>query len=226
MRGMTDLRVLGMEQNKFSGKLPSCVGAMRRLVSLSLGRNYRFAGLLPEQGLHGMSCLQSVILFSNAFEGTLPERGLSAMTSVFEFGVHLNKLKGALPEQGIGNMFSLEWMEMHANALFGRLPGHGLNFLTLLQHVQLSQNDLSGTLPEEGLRGLLDLRELEITENRFAGMLGLLTEAKQHRSKKYILHLKLKVQYVTPSMSIPGLFFSVATEYFANMHWEQLLLHR
>eukprot|EP00971_Amphidinium_carterae_P200200 3973144-Amphidinium_carterae.1 len=64
------MRELALESNLFRGELPGDVRGMRRLQSLWLHANH-LRGLLPEQGLQGMSRVESARLQWNGFEGTL-----------------------------------------------------------------------------------------------------------------------------------------------------------
>lgn len=119
-----------MDENLFSGSLPSEVGLLTSLTRL---------------GLNG-----------NVLTGSLPSE-LGLLTSLFELRLGRNSLTGTLPSD-LGSLTRLSVLVLSGNSMTGTLPSE-LGLLSGIQSLYLSENLFSGFVPVElGLPpGLLEV---------------------------------------------------------------------
>ncbi len=114
-----EVRELDLSDNKLSGTLPSELGDLSYLTTLSL--------------------------HSNALTGTLPSE-LGDLSNLRYLSLHTNGLTGALPS-ALGDLSSLRYLFLDTNALTGPVPS-ALGDLSNLKELHLNQNaGLAGVLP-------------------------------------------------------------------------------
>ena len=153
-----------MNDNTFTGTLPTSLGNCSKLQYLDLGGN-NLQGTIPSS-LGKCQSLQSLILDTNAdLTGMLPpELGqLQMLTTVVIYGT---KIYGAIPAS-LGNCSSLEYLVLTTNHLNGTIPG-ALGRLSKLIFLNLANNKLSGTVPLE-LGNCTRLRVLQLGSNQLEG---------------------------------------------------------
>lgn len=126
---------------KISGRIPSSLGNITRLIHLDLSFN-KLSDELP------------------TFIGTLG--------SLKELDLLQNNLSGELPNS-IGNLASLEQVDLSLNRFLGKVPS-SLGNLTQLHWLSLASNDFSGELPAS-FGNLRSLRTLDVYECKFSGQI-------------------------------------------------------
>lgn len=155
---LSELRVLSIPDNVFSGEIPVQVGNLRLLRVLELQRN-NFSGVIPNS-IRYMSSLVIVNLSNNSLSGQIPD-GLIGFGSLSEIDLSNNGLTRGLL---IGkNCLFLIHLKLSNNFFVDQIPGEigkCLNLRTLL----LDGNIFQGQIPEE-IGGLLELRVLDVSRN-------------------------------------------------------------
>lgn len=155
---ISELRVLSIPDNVFSGDIPVQVGNLRLLRVLELQRN-NFSGVIPNS-IRYMSSLVIVNLSNNSLSGQIPD-GLIAFGSLSEIDLSNNGLGGGLL---IGERcLFLIHLKLSNNFFVDEIPGDigkCLNLRTLL----LDGNIFQGHIPGE-IGRLLELRVLDVSRN-------------------------------------------------------------
>ncbi|XP_010915380.2 uncharacterized protein [Elaeis guineensis] len=135
---LCNLTRLEMENNRFSGKIPSLA---KNLLVFKAGNNL-FSGEISAT-LAGMSRLQILSLGGNQISGLIPS-AVSMLTSLATLDLRDNRLSGDIPA-ALGYLPSLTSLDLSGNQLFGTIPPAIGNLeLTFLN---LSSNQLSGEIP-------------------------------------------------------------------------------
>lgn len=162
---MSELRVLSIPGNMFSGEIPASLGRLRRLKVLELQGN-NFSGRVPYQ----MSYLQSLSflnLSGNALSGSIPSE-LIGSGNVKIVDLSNNQLSGSIPVKGLmSGCDSLKHLKLSHNFLTGEIPpqiGKCRNLRTLL----LDGNILEGRIPSE-IGYVVELRVLDVSRNSLTG---------------------------------------------------------
>ncbi|CAB9514674.1 Leucine rich repeat N-terminal domain [Seminavis robusta] len=173
---LSQLEVLDLGVNDFTGQIPSTIGFLTSLTSLLFRKNSQLAGTLPPQiglltkltkldfgyctnmqgsipteyGALSKLADRSIWLNRNSLTGTIPTE-IGRWTDMGLLLVNGNNLKGAIPTQ-IGLMEGLEEISMYENQLEGPIPSE-LGLLTdtkkRLTRVYLYDNALTGQVPTE-----------------------------------------------------------------------------
>lgn len=161
--GMEKLEVLDLEGNLMTGSLPVQFTGLRNLRVMNLGFN-RFSGEIPSS-LQNLSKLEILNLGGNKLNGTVP--GFVGRLRV----VHLllNWLEGSLPKDIGDNCGKLEHLDLSGNFLSGRIP-ESLGNCRGLKSLLLYTNTLEETIPSEfGNLGKLEV--LDVSKNTLSGPL-------------------------------------------------------
>lgn len=147
LSGMKNLRVLDLSGNYLSGEFPSCVGRLTGLVLLGLGDNDFDEGRIPVslRNLKNLTWLYlgRLDLSRNNIAGNFP-RAITKLRNIWKIELFKNNLTGGIPVE--------------------------LAELDLLQEFDVSDNKLSGELPPE-LINLKNLTVFHLFDNRFSGKL-------------------------------------------------------
>ncbi|GFP94196.1 leucine-rich repeat receptor protein kinase exs [Phtheirospermum japonicum] len=146
------LRQLILDNNNFSGSLPSTIGHLTNLLELSLHSN-SFSGNLPKE-VGSLHLIQSLDISGNSFSGDLP-RSLGNLTSLLFFSARQNVLTGPIPPE-IGKLKNLQILDLSWNSFSGTVP-EGVSNLSNLTYLNLSQNDFDGELLPSTIGQLLNL---------------------------------------------------------------------
>ena len=146
--------ILNLRENQLSGSIPSELGNLTNLQSLSLQIN-QLSGSIPA-ALGSLTNLQKLWLRSNQLSGTIPSQ-LGNLTNLQELVLWSNQLSGSIPAS-LGNLTNLQLLSLSLNQLSGSIPA-SLGNLTNLQRLDLDNNQLSGVLPAE-LGNLINLQWL------------------------------------------------------------------
>nr|GMD87493.1 receptor protein kinase CLAVATA1 [Ipomoea batatas] len=162
--GMTELQVLDVYNNNFSGRLPHEFVKLKKLKVVNLGGNY-FTGEIPE--IHSNnSSLRTLILEGNSLTGTIPG-SLGQLQNLRELRLGIfNKFESGIPPE-LGSVTTLEMLDLSQCNLSGEIPP-SLGNLKQLHTLWLNGNRLTGHIPAE-LYGLESLAELDLSGNNMMG---------------------------------------------------------
>ncbi|CAN8260693.1 unnamed protein product [Cochlearia groenlandica] len=161
--GMDKLEVLDLEGNLMNGSLPVQLTGLQNLRIMNLGFN-RISGEIPNS-LKNLSKLEVLNLGGNKLNGTVP----SFVGRFRAVHLPLNWLQGYLPKDIGNNCGKLEHLDLSANFVTGRIPEslgncHGLRSLLLYM------NTLEETIPLE-FGNLQKLEVLDVSRNTLSGPL-------------------------------------------------------
>ncbi|WVZ77886.1 hypothetical protein U9M48_025687 [Paspalum notatum var. saurae] len=165
---LTNLVILDLGENKFSGKIPYSIGQLKRLQELHLDFNNMY-GELPST-LSNCTDLIVIKLRSNSFTGELAKDS-SLAKSWQEDGTDCCKWEGVTCN---GNKTVIQ-VSLPSRGLKGRIAP-SLGNLTGLQHLNLSYNLLYGGLPQE-LVSSSSMVVLDVSFNQLNGDLHELSSS-------------------------------------------------
>ncbi|PRQ59416.1 putative protein kinase RLK-Pelle-LRR-XII-1 family [Rosa chinensis] len=160
----TQLTQLYLAGNQIEGMIPETLENLSNLIVLSLQENL-FTGTIPAS-LGKLQKLQILYLHSNRLSSRFPSF-LGNLTQLFQLTMFENELEGSIPPN-IGNCKNLQVMDISHNKLSGDIPSQviGLSSFSLL--LNLSQNSLTGILPAE-VGKLKNINILDISYNNLTG---------------------------------------------------------
>ncbi|KAG6418198.1 hypothetical protein SASPL_120398 [Salvia splendens] len=146
---------------KILGKLSAAVAKLSELKILSLPFN-EFSGEIPDE-IWGMGKLEVLDLEGNLISGALPSQ-FSGLRKLKVLNLGFNKIFGGMPSS-LSNCTSLRVLSLAGNQLNGSIPGGSIpveigDNCGKMQHLELSGNYLTGVIPREiakcsGLKTLL-----------------------------------------------------------------------
>ncbi|KAJ9165953.1 hypothetical protein P3X46_020763 [Hevea brasiliensis] len=162
--GMTQLEILDMYNNNFSGPLPLDLVHLKNLKHLHLGGNY-FSGSIPES-YSEIQSLEYLGLNGNGLSGKVPS-SLAKLKNLRNLYVgYFSTYEGGIPPD-FGSLSSLEVLDMAFCNLTGEIPP-SLGKLKRLHSLFLQMNNLSGFIPPE-LSSLISLKSLDLSINNLIG---------------------------------------------------------
>ena len=160
---LANLVTLSLHGNQLSGSIPSELGNLANLGVLWLDGN-ELSGSMPSE-LGNLDNLVTLWLGGNQLSGSIPsELGNLANLGVLWLGG--NELSGSIPSE-LGNLANLRTLGLYGNQLSGSIPSE-LGNLANLGVLYLSGNQLSGSIPSE-LGNLANLRTLSLYGNQLSG---------------------------------------------------------
>ncbi|WOK96876.1 receptor-like protein kinase HSL1 [Canna indica] len=133
-----NLTRLEINDNKFSGKIPSYAPGLRVFQA----SNNMFSGEIPSS-FSGMSNLQILALAGNLISGPIPE-GISTLKLLTLLNLSNNQINGSIPA-AMGSLTVLNMLDLSHNQLSGSVPPEIGNLK--FNHLNLSYNQLSGEVP-------------------------------------------------------------------------------
>lgn len=136
---LSNLVVLDLGDNSFSGKIPDTIGQLKRLQELHLDYNSMYGELPP--ALSNCTDLITLDLRSNGFSGELSQVDFSNMPSLRTIDLMLNNFNGTIPES-IYSCRNLTALRLASNKFHGQLS-EGLGNLKSLSFLSLTNNSLS-----------------------------------------------------------------------------------
>ncbi|CAL4911136.1 unnamed protein product [Urochloa decumbens] len=159
----TELRIVDIASNNFSGPLP--VGWFKMLKSMMIrsdnetlvmenqyyhGQTYHFTAAITYKGnkmtiTKILTTLVLIDISNNALYGTIP-KAIGDLVLLHGLNMSHNALGGSISVQ-LSNLKNLESLDLSSNELYGEIPQElaSLNFLSTLN---LSYNMLSGRIPQ------------------------------------------------------------------------------
>ncbi|XP_040994347.1 probable LRR receptor-like serine/threonine-protein kinase At3g47570 [Juglans microcarpa x Juglans regia] len=154
------LRILFLQDNRFSHEIPPQIGGLHQLKILSLYNN-SMVGKIPSN-LSNCSNIESIKLYSNQLVGAIPTE-FSFLSKLRGFYAENNRLTGSIPSS-LGNLSSLEELYISSNNLGGIIP-NTLGQLINLTSIVLYENKLSGTIPPS-IFNLSSIRVFDVLTNQ------------------------------------------------------------
>ncbi|QCD97769.1 LRR receptor-like serine/threonine-protein kinase FLS2 [Vigna unguiculata] len=164
----TQLTSLQVQNNHFTGNIPSEIGLLKRIKYLYLYNNH-FSGLIPVE-IGNLMEMTELDLSQNQLSGPIPST-LWNMTSIRVMNLFFNELSGIIPPD-IGNLTSLEIFDVNSNNLYGELP-ETIVQLTPLRKFSVFSNNFTGIIPREFGKGNPSLTNVYLSNNSFSGELPL-----------------------------------------------------
>uniref|UniRef100_A0ACD5WI68 Uncharacterized protein n=1 Tax=Avena sativa TaxID=4498 RepID=A0ACD5WI68_AVESA len=161
----TTLSQLSLGDNKISGHIPGDIGNLVGLEILGLDSNY-LTGPLPSS----ISMLRNVAnlrLQNNSLSGSIPPTLLVNLTQVEYFDISMNAFSGIIPST-IGDMVSLLALDLSTNNFTGTIPSSLFNITTLSIYFSISNNHFQGPIPPE-VGNLKNLVEFDAMFNQLSG---------------------------------------------------------
>ena len=147
------------ENGDLHGPIPSILGTLNNLETLSLGNN-NLSGEIPAE-LGELANLIVLSLSGNRLEGPIPPE-LGNATNLKGLNLSQNQLTGAIPTE-LGNLMNATSIQLDNNKLKGTVP-QSFASLNNLQTLRLQDNQLED-LPD--LTSLSALTRLWLWNNRF-----------------------------------------------------------
>ncbi|XP_011015296.1 PREDICTED: probably inactive leucine-rich repeat receptor-like protein kinase IMK2 [Populus euphratica] len=157
------LQHLSLNNNFFSGSIPSSLGKLRELQDISVSHN-QINGAIPVE-IGGLSRLRTLDLSYNAINGSLSD-SLSNISSLVLLNLQNNYLDNQIPE-AIGKLHNLSVLNLKRNQFSGHIPATIGNISTLTQ-LDVSDNKLSGEIPDS-LADLNNLTSFNVSYNNLSG---------------------------------------------------------
>ncbi|KAM3681916.1 hypothetical protein ACJW31_12G034500 [Castanea mollissima] len=117
MVNFSNLEILDLSYNDFTGSISPYIGALSSLKAISLSYNH-LNGTLPTQDLCGLKKVEELDFAANEFEGSLP-LCLNNLTSLKLFDISRNLFSGIVPSSSISSMTSLEYIDLSKNSFEG-----------------------------------------------------------------------------------------------------------
>ncbi|XP_010253067.1 PREDICTED: probable LRR receptor-like serine/threonine-protein kinase IRK [Nelumbo nucifera] len=161
----SNLQVLDLSDNAFSGEIPGNIGVFSNLLILNVSRN-SLVGSIPTS-IGYLKAVTILDLSENRLNGSIPSE-IGEVVSLKELRLEKNFLAGKIPFQ-IGKCLSLTSLILSQNNFSGPIPATLAN-LTNLKIVDLALNNLSGSLPKQ-LANLPYLLSFNISHNHLQGEL-------------------------------------------------------
>eukprot|EP00897_Mesotaenium_endlicherianum_P004995 jgi/Mesen1/4523/ME000230S03669 len=183
---LSDVEVMYLSNNGFTGEVPVSIGNLTSLQQLALDRNA--LSLLPEGILARLVNLEQLYIYSNPFEGLTIPAELSRLTQLKILEMTNTSLTGTIPPS-IGSLSSLTNLSFAINRLAGPIPDTFGASLSSLTSIRLNNNNLEGTLPDS-LGEIPLLSQAWLHGNSFSGVIPsslgdatLLTDLKLNGNK-------------------------------------------
>lgn len=161
---LTKLISVSLTDNSLSGEIPSSYGSWVDIETLDLSGN-GLSGEFPTS-FSSFASLQVLRLANNQLTGKIPSSLLAAATDLTELSLETNQLSGIIPAS-IGGLSSLETLNLGSNDFAGGFPLQ-VTQLTNLGTLDVSENKLGGQIPVE-IGNLVNLKGLYLQGSNFRG---------------------------------------------------------
>ncbi|XP_059666623.1 receptor-like protein kinase BRI1-like 3 [Cornus florida] len=168
----TELRVLDLSSNAFTGNVPygfcSSRTSSSALEKLLLSNNY-LKGTLPSE-LGNCRNLRTIDLSFNNLVGSIPSE-IWTLPNLSDLIMWANNLTGGIPEGICVKGGNLQTLILNNNLINGTIPLSITNCTNMIW-VSLSSNRLTGEIPS-GIGNLLNLAVLQLGNNSLTGAIPL-----------------------------------------------------
>lgn len=161
---LTFLEVLELQGNSFTGQLPSELGSLKFLRILNLGYN-SLVRAVPEE-LSNCRILEILDLAGNGLNGSIPVF-LGGLTKLKALSLSFNQFSGSIPLELANSCQLLEYLDLSGNLLTDKIPPQLMNCSRLVS-LALFSNFLEGSIPSE-IGRLSMLQILDVSRNSLTG---------------------------------------------------------
>ncbi|WVZ77882.1 hypothetical protein U9M48_025683 [Paspalum notatum var. saurae] len=151
---LSNLTILDLGGNEFSGNIPDSIGQLKRLQKLRLNYN-SMSGELPST-LSNCTNLITIDLKSNSFSGELAKVNFSKFPNLKTLDLMWNNFSGTIPES-IYSCINLAALRLSDNNFYGQLS-EGLGNLKSLSFLSITNNSISNI--SSALQALRSLKNL------------------------------------------------------------------
>ncbi len=158
---LSALTSLSVGDSYLTGSLPSSIGNLTELKGIFFEFNNYLNGALPSE-LGNLTNLTNLFFYSNALTGQIPS-SLGNLKNLNSLTLSANKLSGRIPPE-LGNLSQLQTLNLSFNKLTGEIP-IALSKLTHLQTLWLNRNHLRNKIPD--LHNLTELQSFNLQLNNF-----------------------------------------------------------
>ncbi|XP_059458519.1 putative receptor-like protein kinase At3g47110 [Corylus avellana] len=218
LENLINLRIFGMEENLFTGTIPTYFGKLQKLQGLFFSGN-RLLGDIPSS-LGNLTRLVDLNLYQNKLEGSIPS-SFGNCKSLQLLNISKNNLSGAIPETSlstqllrldlshnsltgilpmeVGNLKNIYYFDVSENNFLGEIPETIGNCLSL-QNLYLQGNSFEGNLPPS-LASLKDLHYANLSRNNFSGIIP-----KDLQKVSVLLYLNLSFNNLVGEVPTEGVF--------------------
>ncbi|CAO2037203.1 unnamed protein product [Urochloa humidicola] len=136
---LSNLAILDLGENKFSGKIPDSIGKLKKLQELHLDYN-NMSGELPST-MSNCTDLTTIDLKNNSFSGELAKVNFSSLHNLKTLDLMDNNFTGTVPES-IYSCINLTALRLADNNLHGQLSPR-IDNLKSLNFLSLTRNNLT-----------------------------------------------------------------------------------
>ncbi|KAM3327884.1 hypothetical protein P3S68_033346 [Capsicum galapagoense] len=189
-RACVDLKYLeevSLSRNRFTGKLPPCLGNLTFLRVIDLTLNW-FSGNIASSPLSRLLSLEYLLIANNNFEIPILVKSFYIYAWVraefttkyntysydggilsYMSGVDLscNHLSGEIPKE-LSNLTEINGLNLSHNHLTGVIPSEFSNLKNIESFLDLSYNNLTGSIPTQLLK-LTTLEVFTVAHNNLTG---------------------------------------------------------
>ncbi|XP_016651502.1 PREDICTED: LRR receptor-like serine/threonine-protein kinase GSO1 [Prunus mume] len=176
LKNCSDMRILDLGDNKFSGPIPASIGESMPSLKILCLRNNSFTGSIPLK-LCGLSTLHILDLSHNNLSGNIPHciDNLSGLKyEVKDIGIEVYGYQGRLGVVSKGRvlvydsiLYLVYSIDLSDNNLSGEIPV-GITSLLKLGTLNLSMNHLTGNIPTN-IGNLRSIETLDLSVNKLSG---------------------------------------------------------
>ncbi|CAL8168776.1 unnamed protein product [Prunus armeniaca] len=176
LKNCSDMRILDLGDNKFSGPIPASIGESMPSLKILCLRNNSFTRSIPLQ-LCGLSTLHILDLSHNNLSGNIPHciDNLSGLKyEVKDIGIEVYGYQGRLGVVSKGRvlvydsiLYLVYSIDLSDNNLSGEIPV-GITSLLKLGTLNLSMNHLTGNIPTN-IGNLRSIETLDLSVNKLSG---------------------------------------------------------
>ncbi|KAJ8765684.1 hypothetical protein K2173_014806 [Erythroxylum novogranatense] len=160
------LQMLRLRNNEFIGEIPVNVSRCYNLQILDVGNNNLIGKLPAELGI--LSILRVLVIQKNHLFGEIPSSLANISFLEVIFGT-MNNFQGGIPER-FGQLRSLKFFGLGGNNLSGSIPTSMYN-ISSLTVIDVLLNRLRGSLPHNLGETLPNLVHLGLGRNQFTGLI-------------------------------------------------------
>ncbi|CAI0556178.1 unnamed protein product [Linum tenue] len=163
--GLPSLLFVYLGNNRLSGPLPVDIGKLgTQLDVLSLAGN-RFTGSIPAS-LSQLTGLTQLNLAGNLITGKFPI-GIGSLRNLTQLQLHNNQLSQPIPEI-FSSIHQLRFLNLSHNKFSGKIPNSISSLSSTLAFLELGHNSLAGQIPSF-LGNFQTLDTLDLSHNNFTG---------------------------------------------------------
>ncbi|CAI0556177.1 unnamed protein product [Linum tenue] len=163
--GLSNLTYVYLQNVPLSGRLPTDIGKLgTQLDVLSLAGN-RFTGSIPAS-LSQLTGLTQLNLAGNLITGKFPI-GIGSLRNLTQLQLHNNQLSQPIPEI-FSSIHQLRFLNLSHNKFSGKIPNSISSLSSTLAFLELGHNSLAGQIPSF-LGNFQTLDTLDLSHNNFTG---------------------------------------------------------